>query len=105
MIRRMHFWKKRLLLPLAALPVFQLAGGCDTLLAGFASQLAGSTFNTFVGSIHQVLLRVSLRPTSCRSCWLRIQDSSSLGDSSRGPCDDASRRLACLNCPNLRDAK
>lgn len=57
MIRRMHFWKKRLLLPLAALPVFQLAGGCDTLLAGFASQLAGSTFNTFVGSIHQVLLQ------------------------------------------------
>jgi hypothetical protein len=53
---RLYRWRKRILLPLAALPLFQLT--CDpTALNSFvASQLASTTFGLVVGSIQQTLL-------------------------------------------------
>ena len=57
MIRRVHRWSKRLLLPIAAIPICQLNGGCDPTISSFAWDLAVSTYSLFVGSIHQVLLQ------------------------------------------------
>lgn len=57
MITRVYRWRKRLLLPIAALPICQATGGCDSLVATFTSELASSIFGTFVASIHQVLLQ------------------------------------------------
>ena len=59
MMKRAHKWSKRLLLPVAALPLLSTTGSCTdyTGLAGtFVTQMTGSTFNLFVGSITQVLL-------------------------------------------------
>ncbi len=62
MIKRVHKWSRRLLVPIAALPILQTTGTCDpsglTGLGGvFLDQMASSTFNLFVGSISQVLLQ------------------------------------------------
>ncbi len=62
MIKRAHKWSRRLLVPIAALPILQATGTCDatglTGLGGvFLNQMASSTFNLFVGSISQVLLQ------------------------------------------------
>ena len=57
MIVRVHRWTKRSLLPLAALPIFQVVGGCDSLTSAFGAQLLSSTFNTFVASVQQVVLQ------------------------------------------------
>ena len=56
MMTRMHRWSKRILLPLAALPLFQATGGCDSLIAAFTSQLASATFSLFISSIQTTLL-------------------------------------------------
>lgn len=50
---------KRLLLPLASLPLFQMTGTCDgnSLIGTFMSQLNGAVFNTFVGSVRGTLLQ------------------------------------------------
>lgn len=57
MITRVHRWRKRLLLSVAALPLCQAVSGCDAIVGSAASQLLNSTFSTFIGSIHQVLLQ------------------------------------------------
>ncbi len=57
MTMRVHRWSKRLLLTIAALPVCQLAGGCDPTLNTFFWGLANSTYSLFVGSAQQVLLQ------------------------------------------------
>lgn len=53
---RMHRWSKRILMTLAALPMCQAAGGCDSLITAFNSQLASSTFNLFISSVQATLL-------------------------------------------------
>ncbi len=57
MLRKAHRWMKRLLLPIAALPMMTLTGGCDSLVAAGASQFASSVFSTTVASVHSVLLQ------------------------------------------------
>ncbi len=49
-IQRKHRLMKRLLIPLAAFPLLQLTG-CDPL------GLDSTIFNSYIGSIHQVLLQ------------------------------------------------
>ena len=53
---RFHRWSKRILFTLAALPVFQAASGCDSIIAALSSQFQSATFNLFVGSVESVLL-------------------------------------------------
>ncbi len=50
---------KRLMLPLAALPIFQAAGACDPLTFWTAnvSSLTGAMFNSFVSNAQATLLR------------------------------------------------
>ena len=55
-MKRLHRWSKRILLGLAALPLLQTAGGCDTIAAEFAAQLQNATFNLFISSVTSVLL-------------------------------------------------
>ena len=57
MLRKAHRWTKRLLLPIAALPIMTLTGGCDSLVAAGASQLLSATLSTTVASVHSVLLQ------------------------------------------------
>ncbi len=57
MLRKAHRWMKRLVLPMAALPVMTVTGGCDSLVAAGASQLATSVFSTTVASVHSVLVQ------------------------------------------------
>jgi len=57
MIVRTHRWSRRLLVTLAAMPLFQAVGGCDAVLASVASQFVSGTFNLFVGSVQAMLLQ------------------------------------------------
>lgn len=56
---RLYRWRKRLLLPLAAMPLFQTVGTCDPgAVAGSAALGVGSSvFNLFIGSLQAVLLQ------------------------------------------------
>lgn len=56
---RLYRWRKRLLLPLAAMPLFQTAGTCDaqTLASTVTLGVTSSVFNLFIGSIQAVLLQ------------------------------------------------
>ena len=56
---RLYRWRKKLLLPLAALPMFQATGTCinDQLAAELASSLVFSTFSAFVGAFQTALLQ------------------------------------------------
>jgi hypothetical protein len=49
----------RLLLPLAALPIFQTTGACDplTFWTTNVSQFTGTAFNSFVSNAQATLLR------------------------------------------------
>ncbi|MCG8405507.1 MAG: hypothetical protein MI923_09955 [Phycisphaerales bacterium] len=55
---RLYRWRKRILLPLATLPLFQMTGTCDpfALQSTIISQTGLATFNLFVSSIQQTLL-------------------------------------------------
>lgn len=57
MMTRVYRWRKRLLLPFAALPICQVTGGCEQVVASTALELTMSTVGMFVSSIHQVLLQ------------------------------------------------
>ena len=56
---RLYRWRRRILLPLASLPLFQAMGTCqvDQIVGSFLTQLGLTTFNIFVGSVQQVLLQ------------------------------------------------
>lgn len=56
---RLYRWRKRILLSLAAFPMFQMAGTCDpfALQSTIISQTGLATFNLFVNSVQQVLLQ------------------------------------------------
>lgn len=61
-MRRMHKWSKKVLVPLAALPVFQVAGGCDptgitNIIVSQTLNLAGGVTQLFLASAQQVLLQ------------------------------------------------
>ena len=53
---RLHRWSKRILLGMAALPLLQTAGGCESIIAEFNAQLQSATFNLFISSVESVLL-------------------------------------------------
>lgn len=66
MLIRLHRWRRKVLVCLAALPAFQIAGGCDPTPAtnmvvdqalGIASAINISIFQSFVGSIQRVILQ------------------------------------------------
>jgi hypothetical protein len=59
MTTRVYRWSKRLLLPLAALPVFQATGTCDlsTIVGSALSQFGSATFSSLVTSTTSVLLQ------------------------------------------------
>jgi hypothetical protein len=59
MTTRFYRWSKRLLLPLAAMPVFQATTSCDPLsiISAGLSEFGSATFGTLVSSTHQVLLQ------------------------------------------------
>ncbi len=56
---RLYRWRKKILLPLAALPMFQMTGTCvlQELSGQLASSLAFATFSAFVGAFQQTLLQ------------------------------------------------
>jgi hypothetical protein len=53
---RLHRWSKRIVLALAALPIFQTTGGCDSIIAAFNAQFQAATFDLFISSVQTVLL-------------------------------------------------
>ena len=56
---KLYRWRRRIILPIASLPLFQMAGTCDpgTLAQSFITQVNLAMFNVLVGSIQQVLLQ------------------------------------------------
>ncbi len=52
-----HRWSRRLLLGLAALPLFQTVSGCDQIVSAAASQFVTSTFSLVVSSAESSLLQ------------------------------------------------
>ncbi len=55
-MKRLHRWSKRILLGMAALPLLQTAGGCESIYTAFGQQLQSATFDLFISSVTQVLL-------------------------------------------------
>jgi hypothetical protein len=56
---RLYRWRKKILLPLAAIPMFQVTGTCvlQDLTAQLASSLAFATFSALVGAFQSALLQ------------------------------------------------
>lgn len=51
-----HRWSKRILLGMAALPLLQTTGGCESIVVAFGQQLQSATFDLFISSVQSVLL-------------------------------------------------
>lgn len=56
---RLFRWRKKILLPLAAMPLFQMTGACDpgAVVGGVVGSINLAVFNLFVGSIRQSLIQ------------------------------------------------
>ena len=56
---RLYRWRKKIMLPLAAMPLFQMAGTCDPgqIVGGVVGTINSAVFNLFVGSIRQTLIQ------------------------------------------------
>lgn len=57
--RRMHRWRKKLMMMAAALPMLQMTGTCDpfALNSTITGQLVSATFSLIVGAIQSTLLQ------------------------------------------------
>ncbi len=56
---KLYRWRRRILVPIATLPLFQMTGTCDAgaLAQSFVTQVNLAVFNVLIGSIQQVLLQ------------------------------------------------
>ncbi len=55
---RLYRWRKKIMLPLAAMPLFQMTGTCEgDLLGAFITSVNSAVFNLFVGSIRSTLIQ------------------------------------------------
>ncbi len=55
---RLYRWRKKIMLPLAAMPMFQMTGTCEAdLIGAFITSLNLAVFNLFVGSVRQTLIQ------------------------------------------------
>ena len=56
---RLYRWRKKIMLPLAAMPLFQMTGACDpgAVVGSLVGTINSAVFNLFVGSIRQTLIQ------------------------------------------------
>lgn len=56
---RLYRWRKKIMLPLAAMPLFQMTGTCDggEIIGAVVGTVNSAVFNLFVGSIRNTLIQ------------------------------------------------